>query len=148
MSDPDRDTVAPFNASALLTRRGLRAADWLHRPEPTEPPGPDDPDEGDDAPPDPDRLPGEPLPPPIGDPPPNYAPQSVRVRVRVRVPMQRSARAVANRQSPNRDRPGRALIRLIASRHRAPFQPCDLMYSLQNQRTFYRQFTLPGSRLW
>jgi hypothetical protein len=24
----------------------------------------------------------------------------------------------------------------------------DLMYPLQNERTFYRQFTLPGSRLW
>ncbi|HEY4352665.1 MAG TPA: hypothetical protein VGN31_15645 [Paraburkholderia sp.] len=63
----------------MLTRRGWRAADWLHRPEPIEPPGPDDPDEDDDAPPDPDRLPGEPLSPPIGDPPPNYAPQSVRM---------------------------------------------------------------------
>jgi hypothetical protein len=79
MSDPDRDTIAPSNASAWLAQRAWRATDWLHRPEPTEPPGPDDPDEDDDAPPDPDRLPGEPLPLPIGDPPPNYAPQSVRM---------------------------------------------------------------------
>lgn len=79
MSDPDRDTIATLNASAWLAQRGWRTTDWLHRPEPTEPPGPDDPDEDDDAPPDPDRLPGEPLPLPIGDPPPNYAPQSVRM---------------------------------------------------------------------
>jgi hypothetical protein len=97
MSDPDRDTVALSNASALLARRGWRewcgsrATDWLHRPEPTEPPGPDDPDEDDDAPPDPDRLPGEPMPPPIGDPPPNYAPQSVRMSIR------RGARCTAHR---------------------------------------------------
>jgi hypothetical protein len=91
MSDPDRDTVALSNASALHAQRGWRATDWLHRPEPTEPPGPDDPDEDDDAPPDPDRLPGEPPPLPIGDPPPNYAPQSVRMLD------QRSVRAIAHR---------------------------------------------------
>ncbi|MDQ7981394.1 hypothetical protein QYH69_29615 [Paraburkholderia sp. SARCC-3016] len=74
MSDPECDTVALFDASALLARRALPVTDRLHRPEPIEPPGPDEPDEGDEAPPDPDRLPGEPLAPPIGDPPPNYAP--------------------------------------------------------------------------
>ena len=101
MSDPDRDTVALSNASALHAQRGWRATDWLHRPEPTEPPGPDDPDEDDDAPPDPDRLPGEPPPLPIGDPPPNYAPQSVRM------PTRRSVRAISNRPIPEHRRRGR-----------------------------------------
>lgn len=55
----------------------------LHRPEPTDPPLPDDPGDpdGPDSPdeaPDPERLPGEPTPLPIGDPPPMHAPQSVR----------------------------------------------------------------------
>jgi hypothetical protein len=77
---PDRDTVALSTARAWRVPRWLRATDWLHRPEPIEPPGPDNPDDPDedDVPPDPDRLPGEPLPLPIGDPPPNYAPQSAR----------------------------------------------------------------------
>jgi hypothetical protein len=101
MSDPDHDTVALLDTPALFARRAWRATDWLHRPEPTEPPGPDDPDEGDDAPPDPDRLPGEPLPPPIGDPPPNYAPQSVRMLA------QRSVRAITHRPIPEHRRPGR-----------------------------------------
>jgi hypothetical protein len=74
MSDPERDTAALSVASALRVRRASQVTDRLHRPEPIEPPGPDEPDEGDEVPPDPDRLPGEPLPPPIGDPPPNYAP--------------------------------------------------------------------------
>jgi hypothetical protein len=101
MSNPHHDTVALSSASALFARRRLRTTDGLHRPEPTEPPGPDDPDEGDDAPPDPDRLPGEPLPPPIGDPPPNYAPQSVRV------PMPRDAHCAASRRVPEHHRPDR-----------------------------------------
>jgi hypothetical protein len=79
----DRDIVALSIAPALRVQRWLCAADRLHRPEPTEPPGPnpnhpDEPGDPDDLPPDPDRLPGEPIPPPIGDPPPNHAPQSAR----------------------------------------------------------------------
>jgi hypothetical protein len=86
MSDRDIvavSVVAPTVAPALRAQRRLWATKWLHRPEPTEPPGPEDPDE-DDVPPDPDRLPGEPIPPPIGDPPPNYAPQSVGTPMRRR----------------------------------------------------------------
>jgi hypothetical protein len=73
---PERDTVALSHPPAWRSQRGLHAAQWLHRPEPTEPPRPDNPDEDDEPPPDPDRLPGEPIPLPIGDPPPVHAPQS------------------------------------------------------------------------
>ena len=68
----------------------------LHRPEPTDPPMPDDdPDDPapPDAPPDPDRLPGEPAPLPIGDPPPAQVPQSCATRVTgTGVPCRRIAR--------------------------------------------------------
>ncbi|CAB3771230.1 hypothetical protein LMG29542_06570 [Paraburkholderia humisilvae] len=79
---PQRDSVAvSILLQASQAPYGYRAMTSLHRPEPTDPPGPDEPDEGDDdAPPDPDRMPGEPIPLPIGDPPPVHPPQSARSR--------------------------------------------------------------------
>jgi hypothetical protein len=107
---PQSDIVAvTILPPASRVQYGFCAMASLHRPEPIEPPGPNDPDEDDDdAPPDPERLPGEPVPLPIGDPPPVHAPQG----------------------------------------DRGPLHMRDLLYSLQNQRTFYRQITLPSPRLW
>lgn len=91
----------------------------LHRPEPTDPPMPDDdPDDPapPDAPPDPDRLPGEPAPLPIGDPPPAHVPQSCaasRAGAGAGEPPGRIAR------TPLRAPRGAASARIHPTRHRS-----------------------------
>jgi len=161
--------IQPVLDPAPATCRPRRAR--LHRPEPNEPPlpgdDPDNPDHPPGQPPDPDRLPGEPMPLPIGDPPaPVHAPQSGDVPCAFTPRVTRRHRALhdhpdARRHGGARHRaaPHRAVISRWHLTRTPSIPPTNcparvrvgrahvLMYRLQNLRTFYRQITVPSSRL-